>query len=541
MDPIPLPPPVGGINQKVPKFSLQAPNCEQLINYNLTTTTCSTRLADGLFKEETTSPNIEIMAVASREEYTTDGCILVLTLNTSTKELRLWKVTTGGITLILSGGALPWTPTAFSTSFFRGNNYFFASDGVNQYSIKYDGAAVTALPYTLGGVGIFGFGGACVYKNRHYIPRPNTAICYFSGVDLISGVCEATDFSSLLSSNGFLLNVAAFTLADTVAAQEVIAFIFSSGDVLFYTGTSPKSSDWTKAGRAKIGRPYALDSGGEYQGDYVIANEQGVVSLRDLFLKGSEKAASLTVNGSVTVDWGNYAVRSPITSSTVVDVIFDKIKQRLMFSFPRSYWGDPRANTLAPYGITWFILGADSEEQLPWYLHSTRDALFVPHQCRRCVIWNNEIYYVTKRQQDITGIQLPGFRVIKKESLATNLYDVGSGIVAGGSPILFDYVSAPVANGRLYVQKCEGLDVFISSDINDNVAYSLIGDFGAVTSTGQTIPQTTTTNYKPFVNIGLEASFIQYRVSGETPGTNGLTGLTLSGVNFWEQMGGSPR
>ena len=537
MDPIPLPPPTGGVNQKVPKFSLQSPYAEKLLNWNISTTVISTRKADGLFKEETTSPNPTIMAISAREEPFSSGCILVMMMNSVTREIQLWRVDSLGVTLILFGAFMAVTPVSFSTSYFRGYNYFFWSDGTNQYALKYDGTGVTVAGYTFGGPAILAYGGAAVYKNRHYIPKAKSAGFYYSDIDAVTGACFFTDLSSVTNSPAYLINIATFTLADTVAAQEVIAFIFSDGLVLFYTGSFPGGADWTKAGVAKISNPYNLDSGTNYQGDYVIANEQGIVSLRDLFLKGSEQAASLTVNSNVNEDWQRFVALYPPSTGYVVGALFDNRKQRLLFDFPLSF-EDPRGS---PYGINWFILNIDSDTLLPWNLHEC-NGLLAPSTCRRAVVWNGGIYYITLRQQAVTGAVLSGFRVIKKEELATNLYDVGSGEAASGLPIRWDYISAPVANGRLYVQKCDGLDVLLTSDVAANIKYELIPDFGAYTSNGPpTLPQNTTALQKAFVNIGIEASFIQYRIYGDSPNTTDAVGMTLYGVNFWVEQGRMPR
>lgn len=531
MDPIPLPPPVGGINEKVPLFSLQAPACQTLTNWNVDSTVVSIRRGDSLYAENTTTANVVILALSNWGA----NQILVMTQNSATLEVILWQISGGGVITNILAFIAPSAISAHGTGFFRGNSYFFTT--VAGCSVRYDGTVPVVLAYTIGGAPVSVNGGSCAYKNRHYMPKASSASYYYSGVDLVSGATTEGDLSSLLAAQAFLTQIATFTLSNQSGAQQILAFIFDSGDILFYSGDYPAAANWSLVGAAKIGAPYQLDSGGNYQGDYLIATQQGVVSLRDLFLTGSVQANSLTVNADISDTYkalvNNFTAGTGGLANEVIDVIFDQANQRLMFCFPTTAGRPPPNGTTD--GLTFVIFNADTQS---WYIH-TRRYITAPTHCRRVVIAGRKIYYVTLRY-DTGGVQQPGFKVLEKEG-ATIFADVTSGLVASPVGISFDYVSAPISNGRMYVQKAGGMDVIMKSDLNANVDYQMIGDFGVTQTAQQKIPASTFVYRKTFVNLGLESSFIQYRINGTTPTGAGLSGYYLYGVNFWSDIGRSPR
>lgn len=99
----------------------------------------------------------------------------------------------------------------------------------------------------------------------------------------------------------------------------------------------------------------------------------------------------------------------------------------------------------------------------------------------------------------------------------------------------------PLANGRAYVQKGEGVDVIVSADLHTETNYYLIKDFGVQITTAQKAGVTLSGGpEKPFINMGIEGTYIQYKISGTTSASKVL-GYKLFGLNFWVEMGESPR
>jgi len=107
----------------------------------------------------------------------------------------------------------------------------------------------------------------------------------------------------------------------------------------------------------------------------------------------------------------------------------------------------------------------------------------------------------------------------------------------------YDYniTSAPLSNGRAYIQKVEGMDVILNSDLYAQTSYKLIKDLGVAETSSQILSGVNADSLqKPFVNLGIEGSYVQYKISGTTV-TGKTTGLVLYGTNVWIEKGKSPR
>ena len=130
--------------------------------------------------------------------------------------------------------------------------------------------------------------------------------------------------------------------------------------------------------------------------------------------------------------------------------------------------------------------------------------------------------------------------IIEKEG-ATDFVDVNAQPSGGTSfGYYYETISAPVSDGRAFVQKGEGVDVIMQSDLYNETDHNLIKDFGVLTTESQKIPDQGTGLQKPFINIGIEGSYIQHKISGTTT-TGKSVGLTIYGTNFWRELGNSPR
>ena len=104
----------------------------------------------------------------------------------------------------------------------------------------------------------------------------------------------------------------------------------------------------------------------------------------------------------------------------------------------------------------------------------------------------------------------------------------------------FEAKSAPIASGRTFIQKADGLDAIVTSDMYPQVGYRFISDLGVNQSATQIIPTQASTLQKTNADIGLEGSYIQYKISGTTT-ANKTVGYNLFGLNLWTSQGKSPR
>lgn len=531
MDPIPLPPPYGGVDQKNPIVALQSPNCENLLNFNLNNVGAVLRNGDSI------AYNFALTGASGRYalnlhpwEATGASQLFISTLNNGTGAYNIYdqagNLEYNFAPIIVTLNSVP----RISNVYFNGSLFFFPNAALNA-GHKWNGAAWSVSGYT-GATTPYLIGGA-VYKNRLYGVHYQEPAYWYSEIDATSGTMTKVSLGGIIQLQANLSAIGTFTISDQVTTEAFIAFVFSSGEILFYNGSYPNSADWRLAGRAQIPQPLFVDSLIQYQGDTLVMCDGGVVSLRDLFLKGSQQALSLSVSDLVQTKWvalvkAIRATRSTPTGPLVDNAVngsirgvYDPKNDRIVISFP--YYLDS-AGALQS-GSFYFVFNA---ELGAWSFHRSFGGRIYDIN-----IYNNTLYCLSRYGTD------NGVTIYAKEGAADFMDDDADTV----GEIAYDYeiVSAPVANGRAFVQKGEGLDVILNSDLYSETSYYLIRDFGVETTTAQTVPNVISGSLqKPFVNIGIEGSYIQWKLSGTTAASK-TVGLKLYGTNFWIEQGQSPR
>lgn len=514
MDPIPMPAPYGGMNQLVPVIALQSPECENLLNFNATEQGVILRNGNSKFKTITAASRYlqTFAAYGDSKLFAAFNNALL-----AAARYEVYNVATGALVATAAEITPPTTNLLLITStVFNKYLFVFTNDGGTVH-LAYDATAGTwgAGGYT--GTGLVPVAGD-VYKNRQYIIQYEDSSYWYSGLNAISGALTKVDLSSVISEAAMLYAITPVTLADNVSAEILQAFVFSSGEVLFYAGSYPNAADWRLVGRASMGRPFYYTSKIEYQGDCLILCRNAIVSLRDLFLKGSQAALGLNVNSKIKKSWQSKVADADQSSVTGV---YDKTNDRIVISVTK-------VGTDNNY---FFIFNNQLQS---WYLHNTSPFESSGLTVGPIVAYSNSIFF------GMSGLPVGGVSVIWKKEGSSNFYDrnyTDTANVGYG----YEVLSAPLANGRAYVQKSEGMDVILKSDLYAETSYYFIRDFGVLTTAAQLIPDQGVTLQKPFINMGIEGSYIQYKISGTTPTTAKTVGLQLYGTNIWLEQGNSPR
>jgi|JI10StandDraft_1071094.scaffolds.fasta_scaffold125968_2 hypothetical protein len=518
MDPIPMPAPYLGVNDKIPKIALQSPYAQKLHNFNVTQEGVTLRHGDEYVNSTPTGFWIlELLAYGSGNG-ASDKLIAVVSGITNT---YVYNAETG-----VSEGS--WSLYYSGSMFFNKNLFVFGTVD----SFVYDGSAWGVVGYT--GSGLLPYGGT-PFKNRAYIIQGSESAYWYSNLYAITGALHKVDLSTIVSEACTLSAIAPISIADNTASVTLLAFVFSSGEVLFFSGSYPDAADWALASRAKIGQPLTYNSFINYQGDSLVYTETGLVSLRDLFLKGSEGAVSLSVNSNIQKQWkalvAGLRAETGIVSGpiSIPAQLYGKIKGawdetggRIIVSFP-GYIDDSGD---FQWGSTYFVFDTELKA---WSTQRSVGAdsagTAIDRGIRGIVYYKNQIYCAARAAVWIKE-GADGFT--DRDRLDAS--EVG---------YLYEIISAPVANGRAYVQRCTGLDAILETDLNEENNWLLIRDFGNETTTTQQVTVGTGLQ-KPFINIGIEGSYIQWWLIGTT--TSGKTvGLDLYGINFWVEGGGSPR
>ena len=300
MDPIPVPAPYGGLNDSIPKIALRSPECESLFNFNSTKEGISLRKGDSLYNGTRYSPGTSVnINLATFCKYN-DRLAFVPYYDSGTNQNHILEI--DSYTISYSTAAIGFAN--FYPQNFNNYLFLFSPDVAITPGIKFDGAAWTTIGYT--GTGFLPIGGGNVFRSRNYIIQSNSNSYWYSRINAIDGALTKVDLAGIIeSSSGTELSaISALTLSDQVTTTFIQCFIFSNGEILFYTGTYPDSDDWKLVGRARIGNLLSPRSSTfSYQGDTIILSDSGIISLRDLFLKGSEQAVSLSINSKVQKEW----------------------------------------------------------------------------------------------------------------------------------------------------------------------------------------------------------------------------------------------
>lgn len=537
MDPIPLPAPFGGVDDLTPIIALQPPYCENLLNFNVAQEGCILRYGDKKFG--VTITQTAGGSVPQRIFTYGNSRIFVLTYEVTAQKYVLNDMESGAtvfdMTTILPG---PLAFSGFYDLYFNKYLFMFSkAAGVTVPGMYFNGTIFGLIGYT--GTGYAPLGGN-VYKNRAYMIQANEPGYWYSGISAISGPCVYVDLNTIVKEDCDLAIICSFSLSDNVSAVVLQAFVMTNGEVLFYSGSYPDSPDWTQVGDGKIGQPVDFNAYVKHQNDSLVLCDTGIISMRDLFLKGAQDGKGLSINDRVSQRWAELiqSIRSvysipngPISviingtnTSGYIRGISDSKADRVIINIP-FYLSSGAATT----GNTQFIFDT---QRTSWFFHQSYKASTVPKL----------VYDINRYKNKVILVSSGATKIMTSEKEGATDFTDRDADDALDNGYYYEIISAPVSQGRAYVQKCEGMDVILKSDLYSETNYYLTRDLGVQTSTAQKVVSTGTAGslQKPFINMGIEGSYIQYKISGTT--TSGKTvGYQIYGTNFWASAGRSPR
>lgn len=522
MDPVLLPPPYGGMNDRVPRVAIQFPQCESLLNFNPTAGGVELRNGDLASVVAVNTGNAN--ATFNRITFF-NGSFYVVGVNTAT--FTVYAATPGGTLTSVYTDAVATISTPLNFVVF--NSYLFVITHTKIY--YFDGTTWGIAGYTPS-TAIVGGG---VYKNRIYFVKEDSQAYYYSSISAISGALSEVSLAGYTESKSDLVLIAPVSIADVVQGVDLLAFVFDSGEVLYYSGSYPDSSDWQIVGRGRISAPISYNSLVTYQGDKIVMCQSGIYSLKELFLKSNKKGESLLYNENINAEWtsdiyaeegggpGHDVYNNSINN--LVSAVWDPAGSRIIFLIRLSDY----AATPDLFYCKYFIYHTDLDA---WYTHKSllSNGATGLSFCDICIYQSAISQNVGVLMKDATFID-----IANKEG-RDYFYDLN------GYTYDYEIISAPIANGRAYITKAAGMDVIQETDINEWTSYQLIKDLGVDETAAQSLPTAPTGLQKPFINMGIEGSYIQYKISGTTAyDVTKTVGLTIYGTNIWLDNGKSPR
>lgn len=513
-----LPAPYLGVEQNLPLAVIRSPYCENLFNFNVTQGGLSLRNGDS---EYLNIPSLSAGEIPIGFVQYGNTAMFLATKNTA-----------GDLNIYNMAGSVVYTDSAvgvthIGTFNFRDSVYVFDRSSIAN-SVVYNGTTWTN-PCGYTGTSLNPAGGA-VYKNRAYLIQFETASYWYSEIDATSGAMTQIDLTGVLLERATLSAIHPITIAENVNSVTLLAFVFSNGEVLFYSGTYPNSSTWQLEGMAKIGSPLNYNCIMAYQGDGLVPCDSGLVSLRDLFLTGSGKAASLTVSDRVQTAWVDLvqAIRTllavpvgPLDPTTAPKIkgVWDQKTNRIIVSF--GYY----INSSGALSTGSFYFVFNTKLQSWFFQRSFGDPL--DSSMRDIARFQNKVLIVAGDQTEIMIWEKEGATGFTDRNLrdsAERTYD-------------YEMLSAPIPFPKTAVYEATQIEPILESDLYAQTNWNFVVDFGRQTSGNQKTDAATTNVAKPAVNVGMQnITYVQVKMSGTTAESK-TVGLDLYSYNVWYSAG----
>jgi hypothetical protein len=519
--------PYGGQDSQTPTAVLKFPACEYLYNCNTTPAGISVRNGDSKWaaKLVDSSGGVTAESFAGLAQYGESQLFLVV---------RCFPISTNRIYSVSTEGGVPTLVYSSPTNrgnvysvYFAGRLFVYAFDNSTVPVIggdQYDGTTWSGITYTFPALS-FPLGG-CAYKNRQYFVFKSSATYGYSGIDAVSGAVTAVNLSGVISESSSISTITQVTISNEISSQVLLAFVFFSGEVLFYAGSYPDSADWGLVGRATIDNPIDYHSTiSNYQGDTLVATRSGLISLRDLFLRGSEQATNLSLSKSITPDWVSLIQAidrlNGYGSLSYIKLVWWKKKNRLVIVIP--YQLDSTDNT-ADLGSTFFVYDTIN---LSWSVHRS----FGGNYSLFAAVFQDNLVYGASSLATATD-----YILLRSKEKATDFQDVNQDNTTKTS---FDYemLSAPIPFPKTAVYEATQIEPILESDLYSQTNWNFVVDFGRQTSGDQKTDASTTSVAKPAVNVGMQnITYVQVKMSGTTAASK-TVGLNLYSYNVWFNAG----
>jgi len=129
--------------------------------------------------------------------------------------------------------------------------------------------------------------GINVFKNHVYLWSTDEGRFFVGLLNAIQGDFTEFDLSAVSDSGGSLIAMGTITRDGGAGADDLAAFIMSTGDVFIYNGDDPTSAnDWVLEGVYKIPAPISVRGVQRFKGDLKIITEVDQVSLLEVISSG---------------------------------------------------------------------------------------------------------------------------------------------------------------------------------------------------------------------------------------------------------------
>lgn len=188
------------------------------------------------------------------------------------------------------------------------------------------------------------------YANRLFFVEKDSCRVWYLPVNSVGGAASSFDFSPLFSLGGYLMAMATWTIDNSAGMEEYAVFLSSQGEVVVYTGTDPSTaSNWSKAGRFRIGQPIGRRCFVRMGSDVILISADGFIPLSKSLLteRSQTDAVSNKIVNLVTRDVSLYGqhfgwqpVLYPIGNKLIVNVpqVENKVQYQYVMNTITGAW-----------------------------------------------------------------------------------------------------------------------------------------------------------------------------------------------------------
>ena len=512
---IALPPPYLGQKDDLPLAVVENPYAERVYNYNLDNGIPTIRHGDlAWFRGGATSELCLHLAT-----YGIGSSQLMFAVFDQAEVGEIYFADVSIYNTKVDVHNVPFGGDDYIQSLFFNNYLFFFGEVSLLPSVNgpqyYNGAAWGAAGYTYPTGYAAPFGGG-VYKNRAYLIVYQSAKYVYTDIDAISGATTGVDLSSVINNSGYLYGIKSIGLSEGIQQENVLAFIFSTGEVLVYNGSYPGSSTWGLIGRFVIPKPLSYNAFVDAKGDTFIITESGLVSLRTLFTQGSEIAIREGLSKSIANRWKEIFSEYSDTGSyffynLYIKGIFDSAKNRIIITIP-----------VVEGTITKTARLIYSFETNSW-----AEAIVVVPTLRytsSAVYFQNSPFYGS----------FSNIGVFQIEGKSDFMDDQVTGVAAEG--IQYNLRTAPLPTGKFGANRITGIELISKTDLHAETNYTLVSNLGQNTTNNQKLPSQGTGIANPMIDIGTVGNYVQLDISGTTTSSTSI-GQSIYAMNVWLEPG----
>lgn len=466
----------------------------------------------------------------------TEANYLAVGLNSYGNELFLLMVeVTGAIDwrwydVTASGtGTLDHSDTstgATPATFYFNNNIIYCFGQSGRVEL-YNGTTWTSDPYTFSSLSPYG---GTEYKSRAYFIGYDSAKYGYGAIEAVTGAVTNVDLAALINSKAVIYMIRPISLTQNLTAETVLAFVFSSGEILIYSGSYPDSANWSLISTFKVSKPIEYNAYVEAKGDSFLFTQSEILSLRNLFISGYDKERDEGIGSTINKRWRQCiqayieagAMIGVLTGLSFIKGVYDEKNDRIVISMPK--YVDPDTGSIVA-GVA-FQLIYDFNLQA-WYEYTQTDANIAV--VTGAAFFNNDVYFSTLLAFGV------GY-VVKLEGGSNYVDDQLDG--SGTNPIDYSLKTAPLPISKFGANAITGVEAICKSDLYPQTNYKFIADLGRQESGSQAIPAQGTSVAKPMMNVGIQdAITAQLEISGST--VSASIGLELYGFNVWYAPGPS--